>query len=201
MRLSKKPVGPRVEKILKNRLLFFSNRKASCTLKKIKYFKSRKTAQLCGFCAFCLLLGGSTAVRHHLAKYKIQLVFLAVYQRVRLYNLLQAHFFDTLKRQRWLPLFDFWEGGTAAASKTRTAPVFCRFACLSVCLCRCKARKTPGAKGACPGVFLYKDVRDFGNGCVRPRPAVLPICKTCISRPRPVQKTVLYTISLFPAVL
>ena len=58
MRLSKKPAGPRVEKILKNRLLFFSSRKASCTLKKIKHFKSRKTAQLCGFCAFCLLLGG-----------------------------------------------------------------------------------------------------------------------------------------------
>ena len=49
-----KSVGPRVEKILKNRLLFFSSRKASCTLKKIKHFKSRKTAQLCGFCVFCL---------------------------------------------------------------------------------------------------------------------------------------------------
>ena len=75
------------KKILKNRLLFFSSRKASCTLKKIKHFKSRKTAQLCGFCAFCLLLGGSTAVRHHLAKYKIQLAFLTASQRVGLYNL------------------------------------------------------------------------------------------------------------------
>ena len=59
--------------------------------------ESRKTARLCGFCAFCLLLGGSTAVRHRLAKYKIQLTFLAVSQRVRLYNLLPLHFFDTLK--------------------------------------------------------------------------------------------------------
>ncbi len=34
LRLSKKPVGPRVEKILKNRPLFFSSRKVFCTLKK-----------------------------------------------------------------------------------------------------------------------------------------------------------------------
>ena len=132
VRLSKKSVGPRVEKILKNRLLFFSSRKASCTLKKIKHFKSRKTAQLCGFCAFCLLLGavprGSPkshmafwgeekctlevsnrrkklfkrrlrtyrrAFRRRLplAKYKIQLAFLAVSQRVGLYILLPLYFF------------------------------------------------------------------------------------------------------------
>ena len=97
LRLSKKPVGPRVEKILKNRPLLFSSRKVSCTLKKMKHFKSRKTARLCGFCAFCLLLGGSTIVRHRLAKYKIQLVFLAVCQRVGLYNLLPLYLFDTLK--------------------------------------------------------------------------------------------------------
>ena len=57
LRLSKKSVGPRVEKILKNRLLFFSSRKASCALKKIKYFESRKTAQLCGFALFVFCSG------------------------------------------------------------------------------------------------------------------------------------------------
>ena len=80
-------------KKFENRFLFFSSRKASCTLKKIKSFKSRKTALWCGFCAFCLLLGGSTAVQPSLAKYKIQLVFLAVSQRVGLYILLPLYLF------------------------------------------------------------------------------------------------------------
>ncbi|HIU68722.1 MAG TPA: hypothetical protein IAD23_02040 [Candidatus Scubalenecus merdavium] len=92
-------------KNFENRLLFFSSRKASCTLKKIKYFKSRKTAQLCGFCAFCLLLGGSTAVRLPLAKYKIQLVFLAVYQRVGLYNLLPLYLFRHAETGTHVPVF------------------------------------------------------------------------------------------------
>ena len=143
-------------KNFENRLLFFSSRKASCTLKKIKYFKSRKTAQLCGFCAFCLLLGEGQYLggspkshmafweeekctleasnrrkklfkrrlrtyrrafrrRHRLAKYKIRFAFLAVSQRVRLYNLLPLYLL-------WRGLFGyiFAIAGTSALYSTVT---------------------------------------------------------------------------------
>ena len=86
----------------------FSSQKASCTLEKIKHFKSRKTAQLCGFCAFCLLLGGSTAVRHHLAKYKIQLAFLTASQRVGLYNLSPLYLFRHAEPKGGAPLWLFF---------------------------------------------------------------------------------------------
>ena len=61
--------------------------------KKFRTVKAKKPHSCAVFCAFCLLLGGSTIVRHHLAKYKIQLVFLAVSQRVGLYILLPLYLF------------------------------------------------------------------------------------------------------------
>ena len=142
-------------KNFENRLLFFSSRKASCTLKKIKSFKSAKTAQWCGFYAFCLLLGGQYLEgppkshmafwreekctleasnrrkklfkrrlrtyrrafrrRPSLAKYKIQLAFLAVSQRVRLYNLLPLYLF-----RRGLFGYVFAIAGTSALYSTVT---------------------------------------------------------------------------------
>ena len=58
-----------------------------------------------------------------LAKYKIQLVFLTVYQRVGLYNLLQAHLFDTLKKTA-LAVFSFYTFKLNSRQKMPFLPVF-----------------------------------------------------------------------------